>query len=365
MNRYELTSKGESFIHNPQRNRDGRIGADYYHKLILIYLFVKNPKYIPHEFKEFVESLGVLKDKDLDPKNTNSYRVWKNYTDAAKQRLLRSLILNENQDGTFSIAANRIDSAFSKISNYINTSSAMQDNSKLLQDELLLAIHQKVNSAGSPVFTKQQLIDKGLDVSLPDLSKNQLMPEEILSSTLDELKNLQIIAPLSNNDYLLIDSPIDVDQSDLSDESIDVAITNRKLIIGNVPTSDEQVLARRRHGQSRLRILTLYNYNHCCALCDVNDDSLLIASHVVRWADDPIARGDLSNIICLCRFHDPLFEQGYICLTDDYQIETISSSSKTISTNLALITGFKHPIKFPPSLDYLRRHRQRKRQNAT
>ncbi len=255
-----------------------------------------------------------------------------------------------------------ISRGISKIPGYVRI---IPDNSDFLQNELLLAIHQEVDSGGSPVFTKQQLIDKGLDIFVPDSTKKQFMSEEILSSTLNEVKYRKIIAPLANNFYLLIDRPVDVDKSDLSDEAIDVAITLHKLTIGNVPTSDEQVLTRRRHGQSRLRMLTLNNYGHRCAFCDVDDDSLLVASHVVRWADDPIARGDLSNIICLCRFHDPLFEQGYICLTDDCQIETISSSNKTVSTNLALITGFRSPKQFPPLPEYLRRHRQRNRQNAT
>jgi len=49
-----------------------------------------------------------------------------------------------------------------------------------------------------------------------------------------------------------------------------------------------------------LRKKTLANYRESCALCDVNDKGLLVSSHIARWADQPEARGLLSNTICLC-----------------------------------------------------------------
>jgi hypothetical protein len=42
-------------------------------------------------------------------------------------------------------------------------------------------------------------------------------------------------------------------------------------------------------------------------ICDVADPSLLVASHVIGWAERVDTRGDVKNIICLCRFHDALF----------------------------------------------------------
>jgi hypothetical protein len=105
--------------------------------------------------------------------------------------------------------------------------------------------------------------------------------------------------------------PIDVESQDLTDEVIDLAIQEERLRMGIVPTDSAVTLARQRRGQERLRRLTLLNYDSMCALCDVNDLSLLITSHIVGWAEAPEARGMLSNVICLCQFHDVLFEQGY------------------------------------------------------
>jgi HNH endonuclease len=155
-----------------------------------------------------------------------------------------------------------------------------------------------------------------------------------------------------------------IDQADMPVAAIDKAIRAGDLKFSDVPTSDEKVLARRRKGQARLRQLTLKNYGHRCALCDVSDDAFLVVSHVVRWADDSDARGDLSNIICLCSFHDTLFEQGYIFLTDDLEVVKKSSKSKTITLNLRLAAKFRPPLEFTPSAIYLRKHRERTGNNT-
>jgi Predicted restriction endonuclease len=111
---------------------------------------------------------------------------------------------------------------------------------------------------------------------------------------------------------------IDVESQDWPDEVIDRAIRENRLRLGTVPTDSEVTLARQRRRQERLRRLTLLHYSSMCALCDINDPALLIASHIVGWAQAPEARGLLSNVLCLCRFHDILFEQGYWSLTDDF-----------------------------------------------
>lgn len=157
------------------------------------------------------------------------------------------------------------------------------------------------------------------------------------------------------------DEEIDVDDTDLSEGELDEAILQKRLRFQNIPTSDQLVLTRRRKGQARLRELALQNYSRRCALCDISDTSLLVASHIVRWSDDIDARGDLANIICLCYFHDTLFERGYITFTDDLQVVKKSSKSKTISYLLVLADELRLPIEVLPSPIYLKRHRERTR----
>ena len=70
-----------------------------------------------------------------------------------------------------------------------------------------------------------------------------------------------------------------------------------------------------RLGQKKLRELCLSNYQNQCAFCEVVESNMLVAAHISRWADDEKNRGNLENVISMCRFHDPLFENGYFTLS--------------------------------------------------
>jgi len=156
----------------------------------------------------------------------------------------------------------------------------------------------------------------------------------------------------------VVGPPIHVETKDLADEEIDQAIKANRLRIGIVGTDSETILARRRIGQQRLRELTLLNYSSTCALCDVNVPSLLVASHIVGWAKNPEARGILSNLICLCRFHDPLFEQGYWSLTDNLSVLRKSGEmGRIVALLLDPSIQFRKPSAHPPDPLFLQQHR--------
>ena len=88
---------------------------------------------------------------------------------------------------------------------------------------------------------------------------------------------------------------------------------------------------------------------------------LLVASHIARWADRPAARGQLANVICLCRMHDPLFEFGYFALSDELTVRWRPTiASETVRTLAATCTGsFKSPLRQGPASIYLQEHRAR------
>jgi len=103
----------------------------------------------------------------------------------------------------------------------------------------------------------------------------------------------------------------------------------------------------------------LNNYHFQCALCDIDEPQFLIAAHLARWADHPDGRGDLSNIVCLCRFHDPLVEYGYISFTDDLRILKKKSQYRMINKVLEETNYFTNPKEFLPDKKYLAFHRKR------
>ncbi len=153
---------------------------------------------------------------------------------------------------------------------------------------------------------------------------------------------------------------IDVEDEELTDDEIDQALRDNRLRIGIVPTDSQQAIVRKRKGQARIRRLTIRHYRARCAVCDVTDRALLIASHIVRWADAPEHRGDLSNVICLCRMHDALFEAGYFSLSDDCElVKKASVASMTIRQLLDGMDSFRFPHEYPPAPRFLCRHRER------
>ncbi len=75
------------------------------------------------------------------------------------------------------------------------------------------------------------------------------------------------------------------------------------------------------------------NYGGKCAMCGISDSELLIASHIIPWAEDISKRGILENVMCLCILHDSLFEKGMITITDTYLIEFSEQFMKKSETS--------------------------------
>jgi hypothetical protein len=128
----------------------------------------------------------------------------------------------------------------------------------------------------------------------------------------------------------------------------------------SVTTSDSVATSRVRRGQAALRRVVLKNYRTCCAVCDVSDRKLLRASHIIPWSVRSDTQGILSNVLCLCAFHDVLFEYGYWYLTDALIPEVRRRPTSPILRSLLdQSLSFRMPIEHPPKLEYVRQHRKR------
>ena len=118
MPKYRINSNGRRYIFDPSRNKDGRIPTRYFKNVIIMYIFEKG-KYKPSEFKAYIESLGILNDRDWDQMTTRDYPKWKHYVDRAKQQLLDYQVLFENHSKTFFIFGQKLDKIYNKISKYL------------------------------------------------------------------------------------------------------------------------------------------------------------------------------------------------------------------------------------------------------
>jgi hypothetical protein len=228
------------------------------------------------------------------------------------------------------------------------------------KDAVVAALHRYSARHHTKLIVRQSLIDEELDQICKDTDSLGATPAQTMSRVLQELRDEDFLYFTGNGEYLLADVPIDVEYEDLPDDAIDFALNKRKLQLNIVPAGDFQAQARHRKGQNRIRELTLRDYGYQCGFCDVNDSKMLIASHIVRWADDSAARGNLSNVICLCRLHDPLFELGYLSMSDNYQIIRRNViTSQMIQAIMQMTKKFRVPRTNLPSPEFLRQHRIR------
>lgn len=71
-----------------------------------------------------------------------------------------------------------------------------------------------------------------------------------------------------------------------------------------------------RVGQNEFSNNVRSNFGEQCCFpdCDIKDRNFLVASHIARWTDRPEARGQTSNGLCLCLYHDKAFEIGLFTL---------------------------------------------------
>ena len=132
---------------------------------------------------------------------------------------------------------------------------------------------------------------------------------------------------------------------------------------------DKVSLTRQRKGQDYFRRMILANYGGRCALTGIDIPQLLLASHIIPWADKSHKNDRLNpcNGICLSALYDKAFDQGLITISpDDYSV-VLSSALRENETkeyydkHFDCIKGQKLtlPTEYLPSLEFLAYHRDK------
>jgi len=227
------------------------------------------------------------------------------------------------------------------------------------RDAVIEALRRYSKRHNTQHIERQRLIDEELENIGRATETIGKTPWQTLSRILQELRG-DVLAFVTEGHYVLLDQPLDVSNLDeiMTLETVEDAIKADKILLPDVETSDAMRSQRIRIGQQGVRKFTLKNYGNCCALCDIQEGGFLIASHIIGWSERVETRGRLSNVICLCRFHDPLFEQGYLSLSDSLDIlKKVQPRSKMLSCVLDATILFTPPTQQPPSPDYLAHHR--------
>lgn len=102
----------------------------------------------------------------------------------------------------------------------------------------------------------------------------------------------------------------EVDIQEESNKEIVELITKISYNLSDKETTRKAV-SNLRINTGALRKLVLARDGGKCRLCDINDERLLVCSHIKPWRTGD-ARLDMNNAITLCRMHDALFDEGFI-----------------------------------------------------
>ena len=116
--------------------------------------------------------------------------------------------------------------------------------------------------------------------------------------------------------------------------------------------------------QGIFRENAIRNFDGRCCISGMLDKKLLVASHIVPWAEDKTIRLDPSNGLLLYAEYDRLFDQYYFTVEDDLRIRVVpwfKECGKPVRDTLGRIDGriIRDGILKPINREYLKRHRDK------
>ena len=131
---------------------------------------------------------------------------------------------------------------------------------------------------------------------------------------------------------------------------------------GGVTTIERTVAARR--GQDWFRATLIAGFDGTCCVSGCNIENMLVASHIIPWAEDSALRLNPHNGLLLSAIHDRAFENGDLAVDDDYRVLVAGTLRKNANEFLqqALVRFHGQPLRLPqrfaPDLNLLRQHRE-------
>lgn len=100
------------------------------------------------------------------------------------------------------------------------------------------------------------------------------------------------------------------------DEKYDHILSDTKELYGINKTRE----VKTRVNQEIFRKRVLSNYSSKCAITNIDIPELLVASHIIPWADNEKERLNPANGICMSSLYDKAFDKGFIGINSNYQI---------------------------------------------
>lgn len=125
--------------------------------------------------------------------------------------------------------------------------------------------------------------------------------------------------------------------------------------------TDQPIQTTQRRGQTLFRKSILTSYGSRCALTDMDEPKLLVASHIIGWAERPDTRMNPHNGICLNPLHDQAFDKHLISFGEHYELLIADHVPKRTKEALGKVQHktLRMPERFLPSQEFLETHRAR------
>ncbi len=126
----------------------------------------------------------------------------------------------------------------------------------------------------------------------------------------------------------------------------------------NLVSTQRTGITKHRVGQDIFRRKLLVKFNKKCAVTGIDEEEILLASHILPWKDaDNFQRLDIENGILLNPFYDKLFDKFFISFSDNGKI-VLSEKLKT-SKKLMQFIDIEASINITEGMKkYLRVHRK-------
>lgn len=141
--------------------------------------------------------------------------------------------------------------------------------------------------------------------------------------------------------------------------------TEKPLVFPTGPTETIREVKVRRV-QRFFRQTVLESYNNRCAISGLAIPELLVASHIIPWAEDESRRADPTNGIALNALYDKAFDRHLISFDEDFRV-VLSPKIKEKPTDDIIQDYFLRyegkkldmPYRFYPDVRIIKMHRER------
>ncbi len=128
----------------------------------------------------------------------------------------------------------------------------------------------------------------------------------------------------------------------------------------------KEAIVQVRKNQYLFRKAILNSYNSTCCVTGLKNERLLIASHIVPWAEDKKNRLNPENGLCLSALHDRAYDQGLITVLPNHAIRVNQRLLEERNNDFlydALLqyegTTIRLPGRFQPDPKFLQHHARR------